>query len=640
MTSYLFDLETDGLLDKVTKIHCMVLYDLENGQVSKYTASPGPGEDTIDVGMLVLQAADLIAGHNVVRYDVPVIKKVYPWFNPKGKIRDTLVMAKLIWPNLKKLDTGSSKVAGRLVGSHSLEAWGMRLGVPKGDFGKDSDWKTFSPEMLDYCVQDVVGPTLALWKLIERKKYSEEAFETEHQFTFVAHLMELHGFRFDVKAAEALHVRLVKRSLELGAQLQEKYKGWSADMKTPEYWVVRHPITGDELVRAPTKGQVVEDAWKLVKGYGFKRKDILATPGPKAKKLTPFNPGSRDHIIKVLISDHGWKPSKFTDGGDPKLDEEILERIAIPEAKLLIEYLMIGKRLGQLAEGDAAWLKLVTPAGRIHGRIDAMGTVTGRCSHSRPNMAQIPAVVVGDGKQPLLGYAGRWGYECRSLFIPDAGHVLVGADASGVQLRVLAHYMGAFDGGEYARIVTQGDVHTENMQAIGLASRAEAKTWIYAYLLGAGDAKLGMISGKGAKSGKEDKERMWLRFPALKKLKEALKQRVNQAGGITGLDGRFCPTESAHLAMGALLQSFEAIVVKKAIWFWYTDLTTRGWKFGQDWSLVSMTHDEVQSSSRREIAEEVGKAFVNALERAGEHFKSRSPITGEWKIGGSWADTH
>ncbi len=631
MTTLLFDLETDGLLEGVTKIHCMVIYDVDTNETWKIR---GDQDENFQNGLHLLEHADVIAGHNVVRFDIPVIQKFYPGFKPRGKVRDTLVMAKLIWPNLKVLDKGSSKVTGQLVGRHSLEAWGLRLGVHKGDFGKGQDWKVFSNEMLEYCVQDVVGPTLALWKLIESKKYSEEAFETEHQFTLVAHLMELHGFRFDVAAAQKLHVALVKRSLELEAQLQEKYKGWSEDMKTPAYYL------GEVMVEVCLNTRSLETFKYPTKGAARKAKASDIRPGPMKQKITPFNANSRDHIIRVLISEHGWKPTKFTDSGDPKLDEEILERIDIPEAKLLIEYLMIGKRLGQLAEGDAAWLKLVTPAGRIHGRIDSMGTVTSRCSHSRPNLAQIPAVMVGKDKQPLLGYAGRWGYECRSLFIPDEGQVLVGADASGVQLRVLAHYMGAFDGGEYAKIVTQGDIHSENMQTIGLSSRAEAKTWIYAYLLGAGDAKLGMISGKGAKSGKEDKERMWLRFPALKKLKEALKQRVDQAGGITGLDGRFCPTESAHLAMGALLQSFEAIIVKKAIWFWYTDLTTRGWKFGQDWSLVSMTHDEVQSSSRREIAEEVGKAFVNALERAGNYFNSRCPITGEWKIGANWAATH
>jgi DNA polymerase I-like protein with 3'-5' exonuclease and polymerase domains len=639
MKTLIWDLETNGLLAEVTKIHCMVIHDQETGLTWKVTSEDDATAWKLGVEMLM--EADVIVGHNIVRFDIPVLQKFYPWFKPKGKVRDTLVIAKLIWPNLKSLDKGDSRLGGDLVGKHSLKAWGIRLGVLKGDYAETADWKTFTPEMLEYCVQDVTGPTLALWKLIQKKNYSEEAIQTETDFTFVAHQMELHGFRFDVEGAQKLHARLVKRKLELEAQLQEKYKGWSEDMKTPEYWeggTILDPSL--VLVKAATKSETEKLLWQSAKPGGIRRKDLWLRPGPLAKKRTPFNPGSRTHIRRVLMEEHGWEPVKFTDGGEAKLDEEILENLDIPEAKLLIEYLMLDKRLGQLAEGDNAWLKLVKDDGRIYGRIDAMGAVTSRCSHSGPNMAQIPAVMVDENKNPLMAEAGRWGYECRALFLPDEGHVLVGADASGIQLRVIAHYAGAWDGGKYVELVTKGDVHTANQQAAGLPSRGTAKTFIYAWLLGAGDAKIGLITGKGPKEGKRLKENFLAGFPALRALKDALRDAVKENGSIRGIDGRIMPCESAHLAMGSLLQGFEAIVMKKAMWFLYQDLISRGWVHGQDWGFCAFVHDEYQISARPDIAEDVGKAAVAAIIRAGEYFKSRCPLAGEWKIGKTWADTH
>jgi DNA polymerase-1 len=621
MSTLLFDIETDGLLAEVTKIHCLVIMDADTKHVSKYTANPGPGEDPIDVGLLLLQSAERIVGHNVVRFDIPVIQKFYPWFQPRGIVRDTLISAKLIWPNLKTLDKGSRVITGKLVGSHALKAWGLRLGALKGDFGETSDWKVFTPEMLEYCVQDVVGPTDALWTLILKKNYSEEAIQNEHDFAFVAFQMEQHGFAFDEKAAAQLHVQLVKRRLELEAQLQEKYKGWWEDMKMPDHYL------GEVMVETRADVKSLETFKYPTKGAAQKAKATNIRPGPLRRKHTPFNPGSRDHIIKVLLSDHGWKPTKFTDGGDPKLDEEVLEALDLPEAKLLIEYLMLQKRLGQLAEGDNAWLKLVKN-GRIHGRIDPMGTVTSRCSHSAPNMGQCPAVDKPFGK------------ECRALFTANPGHVLVGADASGIQLRVVAHYAALWDGGEYVQLVTKGDVHTANKEAAGLDTRDRAKTFIYAWLLGGGDAKIGAITGKGAAVGKALKAAFLSRFPALKAIKDALKQAIDESGTIRGLDGRIMPCESAHLAMGSLLQGFEAVIMKKASWFLYQDLTSRGWVHGKDWGLCAFVHDEWQISARPEIADEIGKAATAAIVKAGEYFKSRCPLAGEFKIGRNWAETH
>jgi DNA polymerase I len=223
MSTLIFDIETDGLLDKVTRIHCLVIKFLETGTVLKF----GPDDGGVLPGLKLLEVADCIVGHNIVRFDIPVIQKFYPWFNPKGKVRDTLIMAKLIWPNLKALDA-KAKVKDfpkQLTGRHSLEAWGWRLNAHKGTYGKTTDWKEFTPEMLEYCVQDVCGPTQALYNLILKKNPAEEAVQIEHDFTHVMHLQELHGFRFDEKAAHVLHATLVKRRLELQTELQKTFPG-------------------------------------------------------------------------------------------------------------------------------------------------------------------------------------------------------------------------------------------------------------------------------------------------------------------------------------------------------------------------------------------------------------------------------
>lgn len=609
MTTLIADIETDGLLDEVTTIHCMVLHDPKSGETWKYV---GP---EVEAGARKLMEAEVLVGHNVVRFDIPVLQKFYPWFKPKGVVRDTFIIAKLIWPNLKTLDRNAKidGFPGNLVGRNSLEAWGWRLGNHKGDFAKQTDWKTFTPEMLEYCVQDVVGPTAALWALIQKKKYSEAAIQNEHDFAYVMFLQEQHGFRFDMPAATKLHSKLVKRRLELEASLQATFPGWWEDMKTPDYYL--GVLEGIER-RFETKGAAQK----------VKAKEIR--PGPLRKKHTPFNPASRDHVARVLKEAHGWVPKVFTDGGKAQIDESVLEAMTFPEAKLLLEYFMLEKRLGQLAEGDNAWLKLVTAEGRIHGQVDPGGTVTGRCSHMKPNMGQIPAC-----DKPF-------GPECRALFLPNEGHVLVGADASGIQLRALSHYLYRWDQGKYVQLVTTGDVHTANQQAAGLPTRDNAKTFIYSWLLGAGDAKTGAIIGKGSKAGRELKDRFLKNLPALKKLKDRLRQRVDETHSIIGLDGRVLPCESAHLAMGSLLQGFEAVVMKKATWLLYQDLTSRGFVHGVDFGFCVMVHDEWQLSARKEIADEVGKAAGAAIAKAGEMFESLCPLAGAYKIGKNWAETH
>lgn len=561
-----FDVETDNLLDEATKTHCIVAGDMDSDQ----TWSVGPTE--LNKGILQLGFANELIGHNIIDFDLPVLKKL-EGFKPDEdvKITDTLTCARVVWPNIAESDYERKGFPPRLIGSHSLEAWGHRLGILKGMFGKETDWAEWTPEMQEYCEQDV-EVTKALMRAIEAQNPSPECIELEHDFLRAILAQNRRGFCFDVEKAEALEAKLSIRYAEIKEELQTTFPPAEIQLKT------------------------------------------------KVKYL-PFNINSRDQIAERLV-EKGWKPKERTETGRVKVNETILAEIDIPEAQLISEALTIQKRLGMLSQGKNAWLKLVTSKGRLHGYVNTNGAVTGRCTHSRPNLAQVPAVRAAYGK------------ECRELFRATPGYLLVGSDASGLELRCLAHFLGRHDGGEYARKILEEDIHTANQIAAGLETRDQAKTFIYALIYGAGDAKLGSIVGGTAKDGKAMRARFLNAIPGFKELVEGVQTAVKRHGYLRGLDGRVLPIRSPHSALNTLLQSAGAVLMKKATVLWAD--ATRDW----DCYLVGHIHDEIQAEARPDIADKVGQAFVDSLVKAGEHFNFRCPITGEYEIAENWAGTH
>jgi DNA polymerase I-like protein with 3'-5' exonuclease and polymerase domains len=345
-------------------------------------------------------------------------------------------------------------------------------------------------------------------------------------------------------------------------------------------------------------------------------------------KVIPFNPASRQQIADRL-QQKGWKPEEFTPSGEPKVDEKILAGIDMPEAQLLTEYLMLNKRLGQLGNGKQAWLKLEKD-GVIHGRVNHMGAVTSRCTHSDPNVAQVPSTGAAFGK------------ECRELFHAPEGYSLLGADASGLELRCLAHYMNRYDGGAYGKEILSGDIHTANQNAAGLETRPQAKTFIYGFLYGAGNEKIGQIIGKGAKEGGQIKKRFLAKTPALKKLTEALNQRLEQQQGekfINGLDGRRIPIRHPHAALNTLLQSAGAIVCKK--WYATIDNMIRHEGYtNEEVSIVAFVHDEVQILVKKGLEDEIGAITKKAIKETELHYNFKCPLDSEFQVGTSWAETH
>jgi DNA polymerase I-like protein with 3'-5' exonuclease and polymerase domains len=584
-----FDLESDGFLDETSRLHCIVV--IENGETYRYRG------DTLEVGLNHIMTADKAVAHNGIKFDIPVIKKLYPWFNiEEDRVLDTLVMSRLIYADLTEVDTkllAKGKLPKEQFRSHSLKAWGYRLGEHKGD--PSCGFDVWSQELEDYCVQDVVVLEKLYQHLIS-KEPSPASIELEHKVAWIIAEQERTGFMFDVKKAEALHVDLMTKKLELEAQLQQVFPPWFTKVETKEA-KVNNSKTG--VTKGVTYTKVVQQL---------------------------FNPQSRQHIADRLMKLRGWVPTEFTPSGQPKVDETTISQLDYPEAKPLAEYLLISKRIAQLAEGDQAWLKQVKNDGRIHGSVITNGAVTGRATHNNPNVAQVPSC------------GSPYGSECRSLFRVPTGKRLVGADLSGLELRCLAHYMGQFDQGDYSRVLLEGDVHTANQQAAGLETRAQAKTFIYGFLYGAGAAKIGSIVGKGAKEGQQLKDRFLAKTPALKKLVTGVQKFAEKNGYLPGLDKRKLFVRSSHAALNTLLQSAGALIAKQALVEFKQLLISKGYQ--ERAKLVAWVHDEIQVETDEEIADEIGQLAVRSFELAGEHFNFRCPITGEYKVGTDWASTH
>lgn len=566
-----FDIEADNLLDDVTQVWCIVARDVDTDEV--YTFDPTSIED----GLNLLNRAELLIGHNIIEYDIAVLRKLHGFaLLEKQQTLDTLVYSRTIWPDIREVDFKlhkQGKMPMALLGRQSLKAWGYRLGELKGDFGSDSqDFGSYSKEMLDYCVQDT-AVTAKLYHKIVEKNFSQDALDLETELHTLLIEQEQRGFPFDVESAQKLHSKLAARKFELESQLQETFEPTIVEMKTKT-------------------------------------------------KTIPFNPASRQQIADRLVK-RGWKPEVMTDNGQPKVDDVVLASIDMPEAAMLSEYLLLNKRIGQLATGKQAWLKMER-GGRLHGRVNHMGAVTSRCTHSNPNMAQVPSV------------GAEYGQECRGLFHAPKGYSLLGADASGLELRCLAHYMAAYDGGTYASVVLEGDVHTTNQEAAGLPTRSNAKTFIYGFLYGAGDEKIGKIIGKGAKEGKRIKNKFLKQLPALKLLKDAVSNAAEERGWVKGLDGRAIPVRHSHASLNTLLQSCGAIICKT----WYVNIARALKEQNLDAHIVAFIHDEVQLIVKEGQEDAVGQCVQLCMEEVQRQFNFRCKLDSEYKFGRTWADTH
>jgi len=582
-----WDVETNGFLDQLTKIHCLAVLDVDKDKEPRIFHG-----DTLETGIKMLMKADELIGHNIINFDIPAIKKVYSWFSTDDVlVTDTLVLSRLIRSDLRNEDYAKGytheQLPRKLHGSHSLKAYGMRLGVHKGEFG-DEGWEECTPEMLEYCKQDV-AVNYALWKRLAPHEWSQEAIAFEHDIAKICNEIGNAGWTFDIEKAQALHAELSSQKIAIEQELQELFPAWT--------------IETEFIPKVNNKTRGYE------KGVPFIKEEVVH-----------FNPNSRKHIEFCLRRKYNWKPKEFTFTGDAKVDESVLKCLPFPEAQKLARSFMLQKRLGMLSDGNAAWLKLVDDDGKIRHTINSLGTVTGRASSFAPNLQQVPAT------------RAEYGKECRELFTVPEGYSLVGADLSGIELRCLAHFLQ--DGGKYADIILQGDIHQANADAAGI-SRDEAKTMIYALCYSAGDARLGQILGKGAAEGRKLRDNFFKANPAFPKLLKQLKRVVESRGHLFGLDGR-CLHVRGHAHLNVLLQSAGALIAKKWVQLIHNEIKQQQ----LDATIIAWVHDEVQIAAKPEEAEHVGLLARRMATEAGKHFSFKIPIEAEHTIGRTWADTH
>ncbi len=596
-----FDIESDNLYDKVTKIHCIVIHDIYGNKTTTY------GPDRIDDALEHLACGHVLVGHNILFFDIPVIRKLYPFYLEKTtRIIDTLICTRLIWPKEKlyELDTEQyTQVPKNLCGSASLKAWGHRLSDYKIDF---KDFSEYSEEMATYCRQDV-SVTYKLFQHIQKQNYPEPALKLEHDFALAIERQIRSGFPFDVDACLDLVDDLRTKETELATHLKEIFPP------------IEHKEVFVPKVNNKTRG--------YVKGVPFEK-----------IRVEEFNPGSRQQIVERLKQKYNWQPEKLTKKGNPILDDEVIEKLPYPEAKPLAEYMLIEKRLGQIADGNNAWLKLVNnDTGCIHGDLITNGCITGRCAHRNPNMGQVPAAYSPYGK------------ECRSLFHAPDGWSLIGVDAKALELRCLAGYLAIWDDGEYASVVTNSDIdiHTYNQEKFNVATRDISKRLLYGLLYGCGSLKAGTIIDPDEKDeevlrqlGSNAINSFMRGLPALKRLKSEISLMIQDRGWLYGLDKRILYCRSDFKGLNVLLQSSGALIMKQVVINLHQSMEEAGYQYGVDWQQQGMIHDEIQVSCKQNLVETLKEHALNAFPAAQQFFGFRCPIQGDAKVGYTWLDTH
>lgn len=743
MTEIAFwDTETNGLLQgkwekgeyvpPMDKMHCIAVsfwqmeantwdhLEAHNGNdvtpASKDgDASPYEGYKRVSMVTLIkrLEAADTRVAHNGQDFDENAILIPYPWFNPKegSNILDTLILSRVIYPDIHRTGPNSFGVPGNMKRQHSLAAWGFRLGEHKGDY--KGGWVRWTEEMQAYMVQDVaVLVKLFRWLMSGDRKPDPRCSSLEHEFAGLIRRQERRGFAFDHEKALQLQASLTSLEETLEAKLIEAFGEWWEHGK-PAHPSAHNPYRdetdGDDEVDDPEVQEKRRLLWeerkdwgemivptksRAVKMMGFPDitqrrvsattgKELMPYVGPpkiyytQGEPYTPikrvqFNPGSRAHIRKRLIAKYGWKPERFTKPPkkgvpQPIVDDDVLRALPYPEAQMLADYYLVLKRLGALCAGKKAWLKVAretreingTSTYRVHGRVNTNGAATGRCTHSDPNLAQVPKNTAGQEAVERTGQEFLSGAACRDLFIAREPYKLVGFDGASLELCMLAHYVSKWDHGEYADVIDKGDKskgtdpHSwlrdlvgTNLLGAGDLGRNNAKTTMYAFVFGAGDPKLGSIVlpqgnlTERREVGREVRDKVMSRFTAMGNLQTAIVQAVEDRKFLVGLDGRILRVRKPHAALNTLLQSAGAIVMKKSLVLLDISLRREGLQCGHDYEFVANVHDEAQAEVLPEYATLYAHLAEQCVPEAGKELKVKCPLRAESSIGRSWKETH
>ena len=589
-----FDLETDGLLKDFTCIHCLVTKDLDTGEVTRYDDTGK--HQSIVTGVQTLLVADELWGHNIINFDIEILKNIYNFFKYKGKVYDTLILSRMFFTDMLDRDFRAKppNMPAQLYSRHSLESWGYRLGILKSEYGKQlkGDWTNYTPEMLEYCVQDV-EVSIALCKLFLPKleKY-KQSIETEHEVAKIMAWQEREGFPFNISKAHKLEGKLRKELETLSDEMRSTFLFVDGGQFTP---------------KRPNK----------TKGY---------VAGSTFSRLKTFNPTSRQHIAFAFTAFRDWEPIEKTDTGKPKIDEKVLMEIDTEESKKFARILELQKHLGQLSEGTNAWLKQVQKDGRIHHSC-VLNTNTGRQVHLRPNLAQTPQKK-----------------EYRELFYAGTDYVQLGADASSLELRCMGHYLTRYDGGLFSKEVVEGDIHTTLANIYfgetNNEARKKGKSCTYCLIYGGSDFRLGTTAkfskAEASRKGGEIRSKVLANLRGYKELSGAIAERAKH-GVITAIDGR--PIRllgKKYAALNYLLQSCGSVICKMHLI--RSNVLLK--EAGIDYKPLAFIHDEMQLAVKKEQAEDAAFLIKAAMKDVQTTLHFRCELDCDTKIGSNWSETH
>lgn len=704
----IFDAEGDGLIMEASRLWCITAYVRTGGEWIEKKFHPlkegnGEGcdhlvwEDEFVEFFKKYQDFTWI-GHNVLGYDCWVIERLI--LNKHGlsfkKVIDTSVLSRLFRPDSPyKTMFPTFEMLGldTRVGGHSLKAWGKRLGEEKQEF---DDFTQFTFEQLDYCLQDC-RTNIAIYRELCKEqnlyRFSLESIMCEMRAHKRLTQQKVNGFTLDVRQATSLQEATQKLKDEYTKELLKIFPPKRKDLRTMSVRMTEKKVwDGKSYVENPETGRMVQvKTTKLVP-----HKTDLNTLANNLHEqigeneyilyeMVEFNPDSPQQIGDRL-QDLGWVPTKLTETGQPSVGKDVLPDVIKqlakkhPEVAYLEKYSIISDRLSKVTK----WFEYCEADGRMHGDVFHIGTWTHRCSHQRENMANIASVKLDEEGHPIYGLDGNFGYESRNCWtVSHPDHRIVGCDASGIQLRALGHYLYPYDGGAYAKQVVEGDIHVVNQKAANIVDRPTAKTFIYAWLLGAGDLKIGQITGLEGKTPQEwikenpelakkkvsslkyremlpenktvssltvaekevvafeikgylTKEAFLDNLPALKRFRKKEIPEAAARGWMESIDGRKIWVPSEHLAMGAYLQGFEAVVMKHAMVIWQDQADEEGIWYEQK----SFVHDEWQVETHKDNAERLGQIMVESITKAGEKLGLKVRLDGEYRVGMSWADSH
>lgn len=623
-----YDKKADVLHPPVNTIWCIVVCDLQTGEYFEY------GPDGLIAGYKKLQEYDLIIAHNGMSYDKPALETLVGEPNNLGKLPthgDSYIMSRLLYPP-----------NGAPGGGHGIAAWGEFFKYPKIDF---HEFDRYTEQMMIYCRRDVeINVKVYNYLLPLMKQDLAQAYLTELEFASLLMSQMRSGAVLDLEE----HRNLVQLLVIAKAEAQDKLRdinppGNTTVTKTPEYWF--DPVTG---IKYSKKGEVTGRGSTVIKER--------LRMGPYITKVKEFNPKSPQQLADYFINVRGYIPKKVTEKGNPSFGEEVLSKMPYPEAEAILDYNIASNRLSQVE----SWANFLYE-GRVHGNINSMGAVTYRCTHSDPNLGAIPAIY-----KPF-------GLECRRCWCAPEGMVMTGTDAKGLELRTLANGLQPFDNGKYIERVLSGEIHNQNQELLGLPTRDEAKTIIYAFNYSAGLLKLGKLGESSdmlqdaakevslpamyisylkengwdteenrhtAKIGSVVKRLLYENINGLEEFTDSLRQQLSRYGWVLGIDGRRIHVDQQYSILNRRLQSDGGIIMKYAMINHKRLIEAEGLILDRDWFYQFMVHDEYQCVHPPEHTELFQWAGNESIRMVTEQLNLHCPMDGESKTGANWSETH